>query len=140
MSTILSNPLSDAIIDYLEAGGYVYLEGGDALGWDQAGNSYLLELFGLQDAIDGGTNPINSLQGRPDAITNEMLFTSNNQISNSYIDKFIPSDNAVSAFFESGYGTVGVQQSIPDDRRTFCFSYSLANLTDGETPIQEKNC
>ena len=134
LSTILDNHMADAIIDYLDAGGYVYLEGGDVLGWDQASNSYLLELFGLTSATDGGTNPINSLQGLPDAITYEMLFTGNSQSSNSYIDKLVPANDAVPAFFESGYGYVGVQHEIADGHRSFCFSYSLAYLNDGETP------
>ena len=63
-----------------------------------------------------------------------MLFTGNSQTANSYIDKYVPSANAMAAFIESGYATVAVQQSVPNDRRTFCFSYSLADLTDGEYP------
>jgi len=104
------------------------------LGWDQASNSYLLELFGLTSATDGGTNPINVLQGMPDAVTYEMLFTGNSQSSNSYIDKLVPANDAVPAFFESGYGYVGVQYEITDGHRSFCFSYALAYLNDGEAP------
>ena len=133
-STVLDDQMANTIIDYLEGGGYVYLEGADALGFDQADNIPLLNLFGLASAEDGGTNPIDSLAGQPDALTNEMLFTGNSQVSNSYIDKYVPSASALAAFIESDYGTVAVQQSVPDGRRTFCFSYSLADLTDGEIP------
>ncbi len=38
------------------------------------------------------------------------------------------------AFTESDYGTVAVQQNVPNGRRTFCFSYSLADLNDGAIP------
>ena len=133
-ATFMDNEMANAIIAYLEAGGYLYLEGSDVLGWDQVANTQLLNLLGLTSATDGSTNPINYLQGSSDALTNEMFFTSNNQVSNSFIDKYIPSANGLIAFNESNYGTVGVQQSIPNDRRTFCFSYALANLTDGEIP------
>ena len=133
-ATPLDDKMANTIIDYLNGGGYVYLEGGDALGFDQADNSQLLGLFGLVSGVDGGTNPIDSLQGQADALTNEMLFTGDSQSSNSYIDRYEPFANATTAFIESNYGTVAVQQSIPGDRRTFCFSYALAYLNDGEMP------
>jgi hypothetical protein len=104
------------------------------LGFDQADNIPLLNLFGLASAEDGGTNPIDNLEGQTDALTNEILFTGNSQTANSYIDKYVPSANAIAAFIESNYATVAVQQSVPNDRKTFCFSYSLADLTDGEFP------
>ena len=45
-----------------------------------------------------------------------------------------PHFHAVAAFIESNYGTVAVQNSSPEGHRTFCFSYALAKLNDGETP------
>ncbi len=133
-NTVLDNQMANIIIDYLEGGGYVYLEGGDALGYDQVANTQLLELFGLASATDGTSNPINSLEGQPDALTNEMLFTGNNQLSNSWIDIYVPSANARVAFTESDYGTVAVENYVPDGHRTFCFSYALSCLTDVEYP------
>ncbi len=133
-STALDNDMASIITDYLQKGGYVYLEGGDALGYDQANNTVLLGLFGLSSAHDGGTNPIDSLSGQVNALTQDMLFTGNSQVSNSYIDYYVPSSNGLVAFTESNYSTVAVQQSIPNGRRTFCFSYALSKLTDGEAP------
>jgi PKD repeat protein len=132
--TEFTDQMADIIIDYLEGGGYVYLEGGDNLGYYQVNNSLLHEMFGVASAEDGGTNPIDNLEGQQNALTNEMLFTGNSQVSNSYIDKFVPSPSAWAAFTESDYGIVAVQQSVPNDRRTFCFSYAIANLNDGEMP------
>ena len=134
-NTILDNQMAGQIAGYLESGGFVYLEGADALGLDQLSNTQLLFLFGLASAEDGSTsNPINGLEGQPDALTDGMLFTGNSQTSNSYIDKYEPGANAISAFIESSYGTVAVQQNVPNGRRTFCFSYALADLNDGEFP------
>jgi serine protease len=134
-NTILDNQMAGLIADYIEGGGFVYLEGADALGLDQVSNTQLLGLFGLASAEDGSSsNPINSLEGQPDALTDGMLFTGNSQTSNSYIDKYEPGANAVADFIESGYGTVAVQQTVPNGRRTFCFSYALADLNDGEFP------
>ncbi|MBP6978427.1 MAG: S8 family serine peptidase [Bacteroidales bacterium] len=133
--TSMDEQMASVLTEYLEGGGYVYLEGGDALGHDQASNSQLINLCGLAAASDGGeSNPINSLEGKPAAITNGMVFTGSSQTSSASIDKFAPSSNGVAAFYESAYGTVAVQQSIPDGRRTFCFSYSLADLNDGVYP------
>ncbi len=133
--TVLNDEMAAALTDYLEDGGYVYLEGGDALGNDQVNNTQLLNLFGLVASTNGtGSNAIDELEGKPTAITHDLVFTGNNQVSNASIDKFAPSGNSTTAFTENGYGTVAVQQYNPLGRRTFCFSYSLANLTDGEYP------
>jgi hypothetical protein len=123
------------IKEYLQNGGYVYLEGGDALGNDQVSNTALLNLFGLLISTNGtGSNPISSLEGKPSAITHDLVFTGNSQASNDSIDKFAQSSTGVVAFVENGYGTVAVQQSISGGRRSFCFSYALSRLTDGEYP------
>jgi PKD repeat protein len=133
--TLLSDQMALTISEYLESGGYVYLEGGDALGNDQASNTSLLSLFGLMITTNGtGSNPISSLDGKPTAITHDMVFTGSSQASFESIDKYAQSSNGKVAFVENVYGTVAVQQSIPNDRRTFCFSYALSRLTDGEFP------
>ena len=133
--TQLNDQMALTIREYLENGGYVYLEGGDALGNDQASNTTLLNLFGLIITTNGtGANPINSLEGKPSAITHNLIFTGNSQLSNDSIDKYAQSSNGVVAFVENGYGTVAVQQNIGGGRRTFCFSYALSRLTDGEFP------
>jgi PKD repeat protein len=133
-NTILNNQMAGVIKAYLEGGGYVYLEGSNALGYDQAGDDQLHQLFGLAAAFDGAANPIDFLAGQPGSLTHEMQFTGNSQTFNSSIDIYVPFANADAAFTESNYGVVAVQHSIPNSSRTFCFSYSLSNLNDGEMP------
>jgi len=133
--TLFNDQMADIVKEYLESGGYVYLEGGNALGNDQVANTPLLNLLGLIAASEGtGINPISSLEGKPTAITHDLVFIGNSQVSNASIDKYAPSSNGKAAFTENGYGTVAAQQSISNGRRTFCFSYSLSDLTDGEYP------
>lgn len=137
LSTTLDNHMAGIITDYLQNGGYVYLEGGDVLGFDQVNNTVLQGLFGLAasyDSYDYEDNPIDSLQGQVDALTHDMLFTGNSQASNSFIDYYDPLETATVAFFESNYGNVAVQYSGPDQQRTFCFSYALSKLNDGDAP------
>jgi Zn-dependent metalloprotease/photosystem II stability/assembly factor-like uncharacterized protein len=132
-STRFEDWMATIVKTYLETGGKVYLESGEALGYDQASNTALLNLFGLTSASDGATNVIDGLAGQSGAITNGMLFTSSTQVSNTYIDIFSPSTGAV-AFIESSYGNVAVQNIGGYGQKTFCFSYALAELVDGTAP------
>lgn len=133
-NTVFNSGMASAVQAYLQAGGKVYLEGGDALGYDQRLNSTLLGLFGLSSTIDGGTNTINSLQGQSGALTNGMLFTASTQVNNTWIDRYTPGSGTLS-FVESPYGNVAVQNSGSTyGQKTFCFSYALAELTDAAAP------
>ena len=130
-STYFDDFMASVLKSYLETGGKVYLEGGDALGWDQEYNTAIHQLFGLSYAIDGlpNANLINNLSGQIDALTEGFIFNSSNQISNTYIDIFSPSTGIVS-FVESDYGNVAVQNIGEYGQKTFCFSYALAELND----------
>ena len=133
-NVILDDSKATAIQTYLQAGGRVYLEGGDALEFNQGGNEPLHLLFGLGAGSDGAsTNVINGLQGQVGSITNGMLFTSSTQVGNNWIDIYIPYTGK-SAFFESNYADVAVQNSGAFGQKTFCFSYALAYLTDASFP------
>jgi hypothetical protein len=134
LNTPFNNFHATIVQDYLESGGRVYLEGGDALGFDQYQDSVLFSLFGISSVDDGGTNFINSLQGQDTTITQGMLFTSSTQTNIAYIDKYFPDSNGVVAFYESSYGNVAVQSIGTYGQRTFCFSYALAELVDGDPP------
>jgi hypothetical protein len=129
-NTAVDDHYADVITAYMESGGDVYLEGGDVLGYDQSDNSEFLALFGLVAATDGGTNPIDELFGEENALADGMVFTSNTQSSNSWIDQYFPLDEAEIAFTESGYGDVAVQYDAGDERQSFCFSYAISKLVD----------
>ncbi|MFQ5583448.1 MAG: hypothetical protein ACE5GL_03320, partial [Calditrichia bacterium] len=128
-STVFNATMAGAVQAYLQAGGKVYLEGGDALGFDQAANTTLLNLLGLASAADGGTNVIDGLQGQTGTLADGMLFTASGQVNNAFIDTYTPGTGTV-AFNESGYGDVAIQNS----GNSFCFSYALAELIDGAAP------
>jgi len=126
----------DAIEDYLKSGGRLYLEGSDTLGYDAyalVDGTSLLPLFGIESGDDGGTNPIDSLAGQSGALTEGMEFVATSQSPVDWIDTFTPSTSGIAAFVESGYGTVAVQNEGQYGQRTFCFSYALAELSDGGT-------
>jgi len=125
----------DAIQSYLESGGRLFLEGSDTLGYDiydLVDGSALLPLFGIESGVDGTTNPIDSLDGHPDALTEGMQFTATDQSPVDWIDIFTPSTGA-EAFSESDYGVVAIQNRGRYVQRTFCLAYTLAELVDGPT-------
>jgi hypothetical protein len=113
----------------------LYLDGSDTLGWDiynLVDGTALLPLFGLEGGVDGDTNPIDNLDGHTGTLTEGMQFTGTNQSPVEWIDIFTPSTGAT-AFTESDYGVVAVQHEGRYGQRTFCFSYTLAELEDGTT-------
>jgi hypothetical protein len=124
-----------AIQSYLEAGGKVYLEGSDTLGYDVydlVDGSALLPLFGIESGVDGDTNPIDSLDGQDGALTEGLQFVETSQDPVEWIDIFTPADGAA-AFVESDYGVVAVQHEGSYGQRTFAFAYTIADLVDGAT-------
>lgn len=132
-NTVFNGTMANAVSNYLQAGGKVYLEGGDALGWDQRFNPALHDLFGLSGVADGNPNTIDGLAGQSGSLADGMSFTASTQVNNYYIDLFTPSAG-LTAFVESGYGNVAVQNTGAFGQQTFCFSYALANLSDGASP------
>jgi PKD repeat protein len=130
--TVLNDAFANAIGSYLQDDGNVYLEGSDALGYDQKDNTMLHILFGLSDAQDGSNNTIEALDGITGSVVGGMTFTGTNQNILEYIDIYRPGYTGKAAFVEAGYDTVAVQNEGIYGQKTFCFSYALAELQDGE--------
>jgi len=126
---------ADAIKNYLESGGRLFLEGSDTLGFDiyEIGRTDLLPFFGLESGVDGDeTHEIDSLDGHAGALTEGMQFTGTDQTPVGWIDIYTVSTGA-EAFTESDYGVVAVQHEGGYGQRTFCFAYTIAELVDGST-------
>jgi serine protease len=127
---------ADAIKDYLESGGRLFLEGSDTLGYDIyeiVDRTDLLPLFGLEGGVDGDeSNELDSLDGHAGALTEGMRFTRTDQTPVDWIDIFTASTGE-EAFTESDYGVVAVQHTGRFGQRTFCFAYTFAELADGST-------
>jgi hypothetical protein len=148
----LSEPvLFNAIREYLESGGRLYLEGGDVLGWDigyympdlgggEGADDILWPLLGIDYAVDGSTNVIDGLAGHSPLPTSGMLFSASNQVNNTTIDLIFPlRAQAATAFTESDYGSVAVISEGAYDQRSFVMSYALAELSDGIFPNTRAN-
>lgn len=130
--TALTDNMANAIIDYCLDGGRIYIEGGDVM------ESFSdKQLFGLLDVDEGENNAIDGLLGQTVAITNGMHFDMTNQFSHRSIDIYTILENnpdAIVAFRELDYGRVAAQYDGIDEfgQKTFCMSYAMADLVDGE--------
>jgi PKD repeat protein len=143
-SNAFTSPVLDydaflALKDYLQDGGRAYLEGANALGRDQEGNPQLWFYFGIGDVIDGDYKAVENLIGQPATITEGMAFNSSQQLESNSIDTYVTSSLVSTAhvsFVEEDYGSVAVQFDGSElfGQKTFCMSYSLAMLDDGEFP------
>jgi len=131
--TRLDPAMSKQIVNYIETGGYVYLEGGDCLNDGKTNNSFL-SLFSVIVSHDGVLNIIDGLEGQADAITHDMYFTGSNQSANEKIDRIFSGPTGINAFNEIDYFNVAAQGEGAYGQRTFCFSYALAELIDEDPP------
>ncbi len=140
-----------ALKDYLLAGGRVYIEGVDVVGFDLSyylpdvdgaldAHEVLWPLLGIAGANDGGTNAIDGLAGQSYTPASGLVFTASAQTKVDFIDTFIPLlPNARSALEESAYGCVSVANAGAYEQRSFVFSYALRELTDGDFPNTRAN-
>ncbi|MBK7377948.1 MAG: M4 family metallopeptidase [Ignavibacteriales bacterium] len=139
--TFFLNSNAATVQEYLLNGGYLYLEGGDALGYDQVSNNILLSLFGIASSSDGlpVNKPVTNLTGIQGTITESMLFTSSTQPENYWIDTYVPNSTGQVAFNETTVGDVAIQNVGDLGQRTFCFSYALGKLNDENFPSTREN-
>ncbi|MEJ2595902.1 MAG: PKD domain-containing protein [bacterium] len=131
--TRVSDEMADIINAYLDEGGKIYLESGDAFGYDQFGNEAFFAHFGLESALDGEEKSVENLRGQTGTLFEGLYFNNSSQTAVDLIDRFTPvtSDQARAIFAETGYGDVGI--AYTDDingHQTICFSYALSELED----------
>jgi len=132
---MLDNNLAEHLQNFLENGGRVYLESGDALGYEQEGNHTLLSLFGIANGYDGArSHTFAGLTGNAGTVTEGMQFNQTTQNPYGWIDYFEPSTTGKVAFFEPGVGNVAIQNTGSYGQRTFAFSYAISKLVDGNSP------
>ena len=135
----------EAVKNYLEEGGRIYIEGNDAIGFDigyylpdvgegLSGAQVLWPLLGISAAEDGSANAINGLTGQALSLTNGISFTATTQTKLESIDKYTPAATATIAFIESGYGNTAIQNFGSHRQKSFVASYCLAELTDRTSP------
>jgi subtilisin family serine protease/PKD repeat protein len=128
------NGCLNLVDNYLASKGKVYLEGGAAFGVDQ-NDPPAWNLFGLQNVISqlDPTASFDTIIGQAGSICEGMNYYGSNQVGQWFIDQYNPNNHGQAAFEQPGYAKVAVQHIGLHDEKTFCFSYCLAELQDGES-------
>lgn len=128
------SPEANALVDYLNNGGKVYMEGGDVWYYDplyQGGYDFE-PLFGL-NATDDGSGDLGTVNGEAGTFTEGMSFSYNGE--NAWIDHIQASASGASNIFEnvspSYYCGVAYETG---ERRTVASSFEFAGLQDGSYP------
>jgi len=131
---ILSDVRAAVLLEFLQQGGNLYLEGGDPLGKDQNSNVELRTAFGLMIANNGTDCESVELIGQAESLADGVDFFGTNQVGLGNIDVLVPNEDGVAFSTQTGYYTVGVQHEGAIGQKAVCFSYALAELVDGDRP------
>lgn len=126
----LSTTQANAIVDYLSAGGNVYMEGGDCWAYDSARSIYNPH-FGINGTQDG-SGDLYTVEGLAGTMCEGMGFAYAGP--NSYIDHIEPLTGATKILRNSG-DQAGCGVSYDNGtHRTVGFSFEFGGLTDGSSP------
>jgi subtilisin family serine protease/PKD repeat protein len=118
------------IVDYLNAGGRVYIEGNSVM-YNQSGQIWVnidnntAEMFGV--TVEDGENFGGAITGQNGSIAEGLDFTNITQVNTESIDKYQTIGNAVNLLGSTEYGIIGVQNET-DTYKTICSAFSINAL------------
>ncbi len=121
---------ANALVAYLDAGGSVYMEGGDCWAYDSARNIYN-PYFGVNGTQDG-SGDLATVEGLAGTMCEGMSFTYAGP--NSYIDHMEPLTGAVKIMKNAGdQAGCGIANEVRGYTTVGC-SFEFGGLTDGASP------
>ncbi len=121
-----------AIVDFIQAGGSAYMEGGDCWYYDPLyGGHSFNSLFGLYGTADG-TGDMNHAVGVGGTFTEGMDFDYTGE--NSYIDHLAPTGTGFVVFNNSSPTYACAVANDAGAYRTIGCSFEFAGLADGPSP------
>ena len=122
------SPEATALVNYLNAGGNMYLEGGDVWYYDPMGSGYnFCPLFGIQ-AVSDGTGDCGPVAGEVGTFTQDMIFQYGGE--NSWIDHINPTGTGFLIFHDTDNNyNCGVANDA-GTYKTVGLSFELGGLVD----------
>ncbi len=127
-NTTLSSTQASNLVNFMNNGGNVYMEGGDCWYYD-ASHSVYDTSFGVNPISDGSTISYD-LTGVSSTFTNGMSFSYNGD--NNYIDEIGTTGSGYLIFNENGTG-----RAVANDTsgyKSVAFTFELGGLVDGSSP------
>jgi subtilisin family serine protease/PKD repeat protein len=128
--------MADNMIEYLEAGGKLYFEGGDILGFTHAKNERLLSLLGLDSTAEGDDERyLDTMAANSASIMKDMMFTSFAARTVNSIDYLEANEKAVNTFESMSGFSYGVQfENEETSSQSVIATIGLINLNDQSMP------
>jgi len=122
------SPEATALVNYVNSGGNLYLEGGDVWYYDPLGSGYnFCPMFGIQAVADGGSD-CGPVVGEPGTFTSDMNFQYSGE--NSWIDHINPTGTGFLIFHD---GNNNYNCGVANDAgnyKTVGLSFELGGLVD----------
>jgi len=126
---VLSSAEGQQLADYLNAGGALYMEGGDTWAYD---NSTAVHGMFNANGVADGTSDMGNVEGQPDTFTEGMSF--NYSGDNSWMDHLEPVSPAV-LILENQSPVYGTAVAYDEGTyRTIGASHEFGGLDDGASP------
>ncbi len=126
---VLSGTEGQALADYLDAGGNLYMEGGDTWYYDDA--TAVHAMFNISGIADGSSD-MSTVQGQAGTFTEGMSFAYNGD--NSWMDRIEPIGSA-EMILENASPSYGTGVAYDEGSyRTIGTSHEFGGLTDGTSP------
>ena len=122
-----TSPEATALVNYINAGGNMYLEGGDVWYFDPPTGYNFCPLFGIQ-AVADGSGDCGPVAGEPGTFTQDMFFQYNGE--NSWIDHINPTGTGFLIFHDTDNNyNCGVANDA-GTYKTVGLSFELGGLVD----------
>lgn len=126
-NAVLTNPQGQALANFLNGGGKIYMEGGDTWVFNTA--TPVHPMFNIE-GLDDGSNDLKVLSGIDSTMTAGLTFSYSGD--NKYIDRLAPIGNAVSLFQNSVPEYISAIAYDGGTYKTIGSSFEFSGLRNGE--------
>jgi agmatine/peptidylarginine deiminase len=134
LNRVLTSDESEILSAYLEAGGDVYMEGGDCWNYDPYSEVYM-NLFGLDGSGDG-TDDLHLVVGIPGTLGEGMSFPYSGE--NAFMDELMPALGAEAFMRNPADDQFHAVSNQEGPRRTIAASFEFGGLDDGDEPSTKR--
>ncbi len=128
---VLTASEGQALADFLDNGGQLYMEGGDTWFYDTP--TAVHPYFNI-NGISDGTDDAGPIEGAVDTFTEGMYFTYQNQAGNNYIDHIAPLNSAFAILLNVTPAYINGVAYDGGTYRTVGTSFEFGALDDGTAP------